>query len=422
MAVQVKQSAEDKQRDRVRAQLRYPKGAVERGEDGTRSYLKPPHATLSNLEIIIGQDPAFYPFLGYNEFTSQVTWNGQPLTDATETAINLQVQALYDLHMSTERVREMVAYIAAQHPYHPVREWLRGLTWDGVPRLDSMLHVYADAADSKLHAAMGRRFMLGAVARIMRPGCQLDTTLILVGAQGVRKSSLFRALVEDPTWFSDTTIDLRTKDVYQQLQGVWLYEVAELAALRGRDAESTKAFLTSRCDRYRPPYGRNVVRWDRQVAFVGTTNEAEFLDDKTGARRFWPVKVGAPDVEAITRDRAQLWAEAVEAFDAGDPWWLLPDEEAALVESQQTYQRADSWADMIAEWMAANGRQGATVRDLLTNALGLEASHHTHAAAMRVGSILAGSGYVKRRGHPDSSGHRPWLWVDASSTVEPSEM
>lgn len=394
MAVQLNQ--DEKLRERVRAQLRYPKGAVERGDDGTRTYLKPPHATLANLEVIIGQDPAFYPFLGLNEFTSQITWNGQPLTDATETAINLQVQTLYDLHVSTERCREMIAYVANQHPYHPVRDWLNHLVWDGVPRLDTMLHMYADAADTQLHAAMGRKFMTGAVARIYRPGCQLDTTLILVGSQGVKKSSLFRALVEDPTWFSDTTIDLRTKDVYQQLQGVWLYEVAELAALRGRDAESTKAFLTSRCDRYRPPYGRNVVRWDRQVAFVGTTNEAEFLDDSTGARRFWPVRVGAPDVASIARDRAQLWAEAVEAYKAGAEWWLTPEQDEELTDSQQTYQRADSWGDIISEWLAREG-QSATVRDIMASALQLEPTHQSKGAAMRVASILSGLGYSKRR-------------------------
>jgi len=395
MAVQLNQ--DEKLRERVRAQLRYPKGAVERGDDGTRTYLKPPHATLANLEVIIGQDPAFYPFLGLNEFTSQITWNGQPLTDATETAINLQVQALYDLHVSTERCREMIAYVANQHPYHPVRDWLNHLVWDGVPRLDTMLHVYADAADTQLHAAMGRKFMTGAVARIYRPGCQLDTTLILVGSQGVKKSSLFRALVEDSTWFSDTTIDLRTKDVYQQLQGVWLYEVAELAALRGRDAESTKAFLTSRCDRYRPPYGRNVVRWDRQVAFVGTSNEAEVLDDSTGARRFWPVRVGAPDVSSIARDRAQLWAEAVEAYKAGAEWWLTPEQDEELTDSQQTYQRADSWGDIISEWLAREGQHGATVRDIMASALQLEPTHQSKGAAMRVASILSGLGYSKRR-------------------------
>jgi len=406
MAVSV--SADEKQRERVRAQLRYPKGAIERAEDGTRLYLKPPHATLSNLEIIIGQDPAFFPFLGLNEFTAQVTWNGQPLTDAVETAINLQVQALYDLHVSTERCREMIAYIAAQHPYHPVRDWLDALVWDGVPRLGSLLHSYADAEDTTLNAALGRRFMVGAVARVYRPGCQLDTTLILVGGQGVKKSSLFRALVEDPTWFSDTTIDLRSKDTYQQLQGVWLYEVAELAALRGRDAESTKAFLTSRCDRYRPPYGRNVMRWDRQVAFVGTTNEAEFLTDSTGSRRFWPVRVGQPDVASITRDRAQLWAEAVEAYKAGAEWWLTADEEADLSDSQQTYQRGDSWADMIGEWMAREGQHGATLRDILTGALGLEPSHQTQAVAMRVASILTGLGYGKVRTMRDGQQVRVW--------------
>lgn len=400
-------SSEGAERDKVRAKLRYPRGGVERGEDGVRRYLKPPLPTLSNLEVIIGQDPAFYPFVGTNEFTGQVTWDGQPFSDALETGINLQIQGIYDLHVSTERVREVIGFIATKHLYHPVREWLTRLTWDGTPRIDGLLVDYAGAEDSSLNRAIGRRFLLSAVARVMSPGSKVDTTLILVGPQGALKSSLFLALCHDPAWFSDTAMDLHSKDAFQQLQGIWLYEVAELSSLRGRDAESTKAFLTARADRYRPPYGRNLVRWERQCVFVGTTNETEFLDDPTGARRFWPVTVSSIDLAAIRRDRDQLWAEAVEAYRAGEIWYLTAEEGALLVEQQGQHQRADSWLDIVAEWLRGQHDGGVTVGDVLSDALKIEPRDHTKGALMRAGATIAACGWVKRR-LPRPS--RDWVW------------
>lgn len=397
-------------RGRIRAQLAYPKGGRQVDEQtGVVHYVKPPLATLTNMEIIIGQDPAIYPHLGFNEFTNKVTWKERQIRDEDETHLNLLVQGLYGIGVATERVREMMLYIAHQRPWHPVRSWLTRLVWDGTPRLDGLLSRYAQAEDTPLHRVVGRKWAVSCVARIMEPGCKVDTTLILVGDQAARKSSFFATMVPDLRWFSDTSMDLHSKEAYQKMSGIWLYEVAELSALRGRDAESVKAFLTARVDRYRPPYGRNVIDQPRQLVFVGTTNEAEFLEDPTGARRFWPVQIGDIDIAAVEADRAQLWAEAMEYYTYGPDktWWLSPEEAESLKDSHGRYERGDPWRDLVGDYL--RGRTNpVTVYDVLSVALKMEPRDCHRGAQMRVAAILAWSKWTKRR--TQSGAVRQWLW------------
>ncbi len=198
-----------------------------------------------------------------------------------------------------------------------------------------------------------------------------------------------------PAWFSDTPLDMGSKDAYLAMQGVWVMEVAELASMRARDAESIKAFLSAQVDRFRPPYGRNMVELPRGTVFVGTTNEAEFLDDPTGARRFWPVRVGRIDVLGLTRDRDQLWAEAAHACSRGEPHWLTRDEADELADMQQQYQRVDPWAAKVADYV--DGRPEVVVDDVLTEGLKLDAAQQHKGSAMRVAGILTRLGWHKRR-------------------------
>lgn len=408
---------DDAERARVRARLHYPRGSVVVDPDtGDKKYNKPPMKTLLNLEIIIGQDPAFYRHLGFDEFAEEVTWAGRPMRDTDETGMALLIAAVYGLHVSTDRVREVADYIARQHRYHPVREYLESLRWDGEERLPTMLSRYAGAAPGRLNELLGERWAISAVARIMQPGCKVDTTLILVGGQGAGKSSLFAAMVPESAWFSDTAMDLRHKDAYQQIQGVWLYEFAEIASLRARDAEVVKAFLSARFDKYRPPYGHNPIRVARQVVFVGTTNEAEFLDDPTGARRFWPVKIGEIDLLGLAMVRDQLWAEAVEKYrEPGSRWWLTREEGEELVQVQEQYQRGDPWAEQVEGYLARHLGEGVTISELLTDALKLDMSQLNKGAQMRMAGILTGLGWAKGRSDRRSGRARTWCKVDPTS-------
>lgn len=392
--------------DRIRGLLEYP--PKRKGNEKDRAPLN----SVLNLQIILGQDSDFYPHLGFNEFTGEVTWRNEPFTDHLETAINCQIGEKYRLRTSTERVRELMIMIAREHPYHPIRDYLQSLTWDGTPRIERLLAQYAGAEDGPLNRALARRWLLGCIARVMRPGCQMDTTLILVGKQGAGKSSFFRAMVPNPQWFSDTAMDLTSKDAYQQLYGVWIYEVAELSALRVRDAETVKAFLTARVDRYRPAYARNMIRIERQVVFVGTTNESEFLDDPTGARRFWPVEVGTIDLAALEADRDQLWAEAVELYEAeGESarWHLTEEEVQMMADRHALHGRTDSWKDLLSDYMMRYGKgEGVPMDMILKECLELEARDQHRGNAMRVASLLTSLGCVKAR--TMRNGARSYRW------------
>jgi len=201
---------------------------------------------------------------------------------------------------------------------------------------------------------------------------------------------------------------------------VWIYEVAELSALRARDAESVKAFLTARVDRFRPPYGRNVVSQPRQVVFVGTTNEAEFLDDPTGARRFWPVQVGEIDIEAVEADRFQLWAEAAEYYQYGPDrtWWLTEEESASLTETHGRYERGDPWKDLLHAYLAER-TQPVTVLDLMTGPMGMENRDCHKSAQMRVAGILAAAGWRKVRSQKGNV--RRWEWAPPFGGAQPAQ-
>jgi predicted P-loop ATPase len=213
--------------------------------------------------------------------------------------------------------REAVQSVAYEQRFHPILRWLEGLQWDGTPRLDKWLSAYLGTPNTPLTRAIGRKFLISAVARVYKPGCKVDHMLIPEGKQGAQKSKALRALVGDD-WFTDQLSDLGTKDASQDLRGTWVIELSELAAMQGREIERVKGYVSRQIDRYRPSYGRRAIDVPRQCVFIGTTNDDEYLPDSTGNRRFWPITCTTIDVDAIAHDRAQLWAEAVAAYHAGE--------------------------------------------------------------------------------------------------------
>jgi len=207
-----------------------------------------------------------------------------------------------------------------------VRDWLQSLTSVKTSSfLDTWLHHTVGAPDDEYHRAIGRMFMISLVARVFKPGCKADYMLVLEDTQGLLKSTLFRELVGDE-WFSDDLPDIDRDPIRlsQHMRGVWLFEISELGTIRKADTQEWKRFQTRQYEIYTPKYGRAEVHEPRQCCFAGTTNDDIYLRDETGNRRFWPVVMVRPDRAWLAANREQLFAEAYQAFFAGEHWW--PDE------------------------------------------------------------------------------------------------
>jgi len=376
-----------------------------------------PYATLSNAVAILETDPAWgATALRYNAFASRVEVKGQPVTDEAETGIALWMARVYGLELATQKASEAIRYVAHRRSYHPVRELLELLVWDRKPRLHRLLDYYLGAGNTDLNAELSIRWAIGAVARALRPGTKLDQVLILNGAQGIGKSTALRILGtiggRFPEWFSDSAIDFGHKDAYEAIHsGVWIWELAELASVGPRDAETVKMFLSSSQDRYRASYARNPVVKRRSVCFVGSSNQQEFLRDATGSRRMWPVTVGAPRLEELTAAVEQLWAEAVSLYRQGEIHWLDRAWSLQLQANSEKFQRVDPWEVALAErlprLLATSPGRYLTVTELLL-ALDVDIDKQHIAAAMRMGGILTRMGWTKARRSEDAG--RAWRW------------
>lgn len=285
---------------------------------------------------------------------------------------------------------------AMEHAFHPVREYLNGLEWDGRERIDAWLMGYCGADGTPYTRAVGARWLVGAVARVMRPGAKVDTALILEGPQGAGKSTVFQVL--GSPWFADELAEMGTKDASIQTRGVWIIELAELATLTRGEREKVKAFLSRQVDRFRLPYGKRASEHPRQCVFAGTTNADAYLQDETGARRFWPVRVGHIDLVGLRQDKDQLWAEAVQRFKAGAPWWLQDGEQelqrAAAEEQAERFVR-DPWEGVIDHWLI--GRDSITTSELLERGLNIPPERQTRGESMRAAACLKVLGWQHRR-------------------------
>ncbi len=381
-----------------------------------------PERNEANVLTALSLDPAFAGALVFDEFSQEIRivrdlpWDGPNSAvprvwgepDDVRCAEWLQ---RHEINVPPVVVGRSVIAIARNILVHPVREYLTSLAWDGEARLDAWAVTYLGAADTRLNRAFGSLWLISAVARIMRPGVKADHMLILEGPQGIRKSTALKVLASD-AWFTDELADLGSKDAAQQMRGVWIIEMAELDAIGRTETSRIKAFLSRTTDRYRPPYERYVVTVPRQCVFAGSVNPDTYLRDETGNRRFWPLRYGEIDLDALRRDRDQLWAETVARFNAGAAWWLEDKELVALagIEQEARYQ-PDAWDALVERWLACEKRSvnvgsgqyevwetqhvprsqpltDVSIGEILGQALNLEPAKWTRADQMRVSSFL----------------------------------
>jgi predicted P-loop ATPase len=344
---------------------------------------------MQNVPLIEGQVPSLnidHQVLGSN--------TARRVDDADVLSLQEYLQRAGLSRISRETVADALYIRARERSFHPVRDYLSSLQWDRQPRLDGWLSDYLGADRSDYTKAIGSMFLKSAVARIFQTGCQCDYMLILEGNQGAGKSSACRIL--GGQWFSDSLPPVRYagKDASLHLNGKWVIEIGELASAKHADTEMLKAFITRQEENFRPPYARFERRQPRQCVFIGTTNKDAYLDDPTGGRRFWPVKVGVVDTEALIRDRDQLFAEAVERFKAGERWWPDRDfEESQILPQQSARYEADAWEDPIREYL--KGVERTTILQVAEQALVFQKADFRKAEENRVRSIMTSLGWAK---------------------------
>jgi predicted P-loop ATPase len=306
----------------------------------------------------------------------------RPLRDADVSDVREYVQHNGLARMGRDTVHEAVDKRARELSFHPVRQWLDQPRWDGTNRLDGWLKTYlgATGGDEYLRA-IGPMFLISMVARVYRPGCKVDYMLVLEGEQGVAKSQACAILAG--RWFSDALpADIKGKDASQHFRGKWLIEVGELSAFTRAENEALKAFVTRDTEPYRPAYGRLEVIEPRQCVFVGTTNSPGYLKDETGGLRFWPVPIGKIDLEALRRDRDQLFAEAVARFKEVPQWWPDRDFEQRVIKPEQdNRQEPDPWEGPIAAYV--EGKDEVNVTDVARSGLDFEAMARVGTADQR---------------------------------------
>ncbi len=369
--------------------------------------------TLYNLMLYLQNLPGLGSTIRYNELAGVVEWRGEPIRDADYVDIQVMVEKAGFPPNKTD-IPGAVARLAFDHAYHPVRDYLNNLKWDGINRLDRFLSILFGAPDTAYERAVGARWMIGAVARVFEPGCKMDTMLVLEGPQGLKKSTALRTLFGAP-YFTEMVNELRDhKRFVEQIAGKWVVEFAELSALRKADVELVKAIITMQVDKTRPSYGRHTVEYPRQCVLAASVNPKAgqgYLTDSTGNRRFWPVACTAIDLPKISRKRDLLWAEAVQRYRDGEQWWLTDEENKLAVREQDQRRQSDAWEDAIANHVSPLNTY--TSEQLLADVIKMPIERQEQRAKDRIAAIMSDLGwtqvYAKVR-RPDGSRKSSRVW------------
>lgn len=368
-----------------------------------------------NVTLALKTHPDLDGLVAYNEFTTNVykmrraPWDNDKIpfkpqewkiSDDRELSFWLATNC--DLSIgSTGTIGEGVQVHAQRNEYHPVKNWLRSLKWDGQDRNQTWLHDLLGVADTPYSRLVGKLWLRQAVSRVMEPGCKADYALILEGPQGINKSTALSLLGGE--YYSDATLNLQDKDASIALAGVWIMEIAELDAFNRAESTRIKQFMTQTHDRFRPPYEKRFVNLPRQTVFAGTTNNYEYHKDPTGSRRFWSVLCTKINLDLISKWREQMFAQAFAEVEAGKSHFPSREEEASLIAPEQEQREiVDPWYLAIRDWLQESGQKTVnefTNLKIITEALSmkLEKVDGNRGTSTRVGSIMHKLGWQKTR-------------------------
>jgi len=388
--------------------------------------------TLQNTVAVLTRHKDWRDVIAYDAFSGRIMKRRVPpfavrelgeWSDFDDVRTQLWLSRTYAFEPKKQTLIDAVLASADHARYHEVRSYLDGLAWDRTPRVDSWLHEYLDAGafyeridtpedkhrkdlTNKYIMAVGALWLLSAVARIYRPGCRAEHVLILEGAQYIGKSSALAVLGGE--WFTDATLRIGDKEALQLIRGKWIVELPELDSFNRAEVSASKAFFSQFVDRYRASYGRRPVDVPRQCVFAGTVNHEVYLKDDTGNVRYWPVLCRKVNLDALRRDRDQIWAEAVARYKGGERWAPAPEQMGLFEAEQEQRFVGDAWEAVIRKYVKQASAIGDVSTDeILAEALHLDKGKWSRQEQMRVGSILRRMGWARRRA---VGGERDWRY------------
>lgn len=317
------------------------------------------------------------------------------LSDDAVAMVRAVIMETFRFDPKAENVRDAVNQLCLENSFHPIRDMLNSLSWDGTPRIDTWLADYLGAEDTLLNRAIGPIILIAAVRRVRQPGVKFDQIPVLEGVQGSGKSTALRVLAGEGFHSDQEILTQEARTQMELLEGVWFYELGEVEGLNRAEVNKIKAFASRQEDRSRMAYGRFIESRPRQAVFIGTTNETSYLRDQTGNRRFWPIKTGTIDLEALRRDRDQLLAEAAHKEQQGESILLPPELWATAAQEQAARLEEDPWLERLAK---EKGKSfGNVVRvetgDLLGRALGIELERQNQGHSKRLATLMRKLGW-----------------------------
>lgn len=349
-------------------------------------------------------------------FAEAGTTDWRAFTDADYSRLRITLERKAFKPVGRELIRDAVILVADETHFDTAIEWLNGLEWDGVPRIDSFLARYFGAEASGYVTSVARYLWTALAGRVLAPGCKADMVPILVGPQGAGKSSGVAAMVPDAQFFAEISFHEKEEDLARKMRGRLVGEIGELRGLHTRELEHIKAFITRTHENWIPKYREFAVTFPRRLVFIGTTNQQEFLADETGNRRWLPVQVSGADVDAIAADRLQLWAEARESFKASGI--AFREAERLGKDVHEDHMIKDSWQEIISAWLDEQdmitgqiNREKAAIKttELLIDALNFDKRHIGRKEEMRVSKVMKILGYEKKK--PRIDGKPEWCFV-----------
>lgn len=405
--------------------------------------------THSNLLLALERDDQCGKYLAYDTFRDQIVWAPPKAPNEDFEWKEFRDPDYVDLRVALERkgfrpfakdaLKDCVRRVADGRRVDIAQEWLSRLKWDGVPRVDRFMADYIGTSKGDYAVAVSRYLWTALAGRVMDPGCQADMAVVLVGTQGARKTSAIQALAPHPAMYGSINLHrIGDDNTARQMRGKLVLELEELRGLRSREAEEIKAWVSRREERWIPKYMEFEVPFARRNVMIGSTNDDDFLSDATGERRWLPIRAAAEgvvwgeayqvgektipagwrcDVDAVARDRLQLWAEGAEMWANGGVRWQ--DAERLAKGEHDNFSYDDPWAPLVLHYMEtaqatdsdglAPQERGAAIGEVLMGAVGVSAKDFDAAKRRRVGSLLQTLGFVRKQFR--SGEGREWRYV-----------